>query len=292
VSVEIIALTELADMYDAVELQKDYWGGNIESVVPSHMLFTIVKTGGHVLAGYDSGRMVGVLISVLATTSNHNTPVKLDSLAIYSKRMVVLPEYRGRGIGNDLKWAQRDIAIQQGIEKVIWTYDPLLSRNAHLNIRKLGCVCTTYHVDYFGSDQATGLATGGASDRFGVIWHVNDPDVVRRSDNTFIPMTLEGYLDNGARVVNLAKHEGGFVFPDENGELPFSGASGCYLVEIPLQFPELLARDSHLGSRWIRHVRTIFSENEFGFKVVDFVRGHYDGHERGFYLVEYPSMLG
>ena len=276
-------------MYNAVELQKDYWGANIESVVPAHMLFTIAKTGGHVLASYDSGRMVGVLIGVLATTSSLHTSIEKQSLAIYSKRMVVLPEYRGQGIGNDLKWMQRDIAKMQGVEQVIWTYDPLLSRNAHLNIRKLGCVCKKYYVNYFGADQATGLATGGASDRFEVSWYVNDKDVEERLKETFTLNTLSDYLDRDVQVINPARHDGRDVLPCETSALPFDGKKGTYLVEVPLEFPQLVEHNQLLASTWIMHIRSIFAETEFGFKIVDFVRGEYQGFQRGFYVVEYPS---
>jgi predicted GNAT superfamily acetyltransferase len=77
-------------------------------------------------------------------------------LQLFSKRMVVLPEYRGQGIGYRLKLAQRDFAIEQGIRLVVWTFDPMLAPNAHLNIRKLGVVCHTYYENYYGTSSEGG----------------------------------------------------------------------------------------------------------------------------------------
>ncbi len=60
-------LQKLEEMHEAVELQKTYWGMDLESVVPAHMLFSLATSGGHVLAAFDGDKMVAVLIGFLGT---------------------------------------------------------------------------------------------------------------------------------------------------------------------------------------------------------------------------------
>ena len=51
-------LHNLDDMHEAVELQKTYWGTDLESVVPAHMLFSLATSGGHVLAAFDGDKII------------------------------------------------------------------------------------------------------------------------------------------------------------------------------------------------------------------------------------------
>lgn len=276
---EIMMLTKLSQMSDVVTLQQTYWGKHTESVVPAHMLFTLAKTGGHVLAVYDSGRMIGVLIGLLSSNAKSDQQITMENLAFYSKRMVVLPEYRGQGIAENLKWRQFVLARQQGIGQIIWTYDPLLSRNAHLNLRKLGCVCEHYLVDYFGSDDSTGLAHGGSSDRFQVLWEVESPSVSARLEGEINAPSLDEYLTQGVMVVNPLQQQP----PPEYNDTP------RLLVEIPLDFPTLVAQNQALAHQWRSHVRSLFTTIHPEFRVIDFVRGVYDGRACGFYVVDIPK---
>jgi predicted GNAT superfamily acetyltransferase len=72
------------------------------------------------------------------------------------------PDQRDAGIGFALKRAQWQMVRHQGLDHITWTYDPLLSRNAYLNIAKLGAVCNTYRRSEYG-DMRDGNAL---SDRF------------------------------------------------------------------------------------------------------------------------------
>ena len=143
-TIRIRPLRALDEMAAAVDLQQVYWGSDSGSVIPAHMLFSLAAHGGHVLAALDGDKQVGVLVGLLgADTDAMRDDPAISHLYIYSKRMVVLPDYRGRGLGTQLKLAQRDFALSQGIERVVWTFDPLLAPNAHLNLRKLGGISRT-----------------------------------------------------------------------------------------------------------------------------------------------------
>ena len=70
-----------------------------------------------------------------------------------------------------MKTYQREHVLRQGLDLITWTYNPLLARNAQLNIAKLGAVCTTYLPNLYGP-MRDGLNAGLPSDRFQVDWWI------------------------------------------------------------------------------------------------------------------------
>lgn len=276
-TVEIKRLTQLQEMYAAVELQKTYWGADVESLVPAHMMFTIAASGGHILVAEDAGRMIGVLIGLLAVHTGLDAPVRQESLLLASKRMVVLPEFRGQGVGYQLKMAQRQIAIQQGLRLVTWTFDPLLATNANLNLRKLGCICRAYLQDYYGTEPVSSLTTLGTSDRFGLEWWVNSPPAAARASGAFSPPSMQTYVEQGAALI---------VGCQEDGVLDMDMMSKNILLEIPQNYPEIVRDDPDLALRWRYHTRAILQAAfQRGYAAVDFVRGPVNGVERACYVL-------
>ncbi len=284
-TVKIIALHALEEMYPAVELQKLYWGNDIESVVPAHMLFTIATTGGHVLAAMDAadgGRMIGVLIGLVAIDDAHP-----PQLSIASKRMVVLPDYRSRGIGYQLKLAQREVAMRQGIELVTWTFDPLLAKNAHLNMHKLGCIGPAYLQDYYGMDDSTGLATLGSSDRLQVAWWVAEQRVISIIEGQ--RSQLRHHLERGAAFINTTRQIDSVPHPIDGFNDP---AGAVALLEVPLDYPGIVEDDPPLAMAWRQHTRALFQQlMAAGYIVMDFIRETHEGHDRGFYVLSYNTVF-
>ena len=60
---------------------------------------------------------------------------------------------------------------------MVWTFDPLQSQNAYLNIVKLGGVVRQYKVSYYGNYSTSALHRGLDTDRLLVEWWVNSPRV-------------------------------------------------------------------------------------------------------------------
>lgn len=283
-TVEIKRLTRLQDMYAAVELQKTYWGADVESLVPAHMMFTIAVSGGHILVAEDSGRMIGVLIGLLAVHTGLDAPVRQESLLLASKRMVVLPEYRGQGVGYQLKMAQRQIAIQQGLRLVTWTFDPLLATNANLNLRKLGCICRAYLQDYYGTEPTSSLTTLGTSDRFGLEWWVNSPPAAARASGAFSPPSAQTYVEQGAALIAGCQKDG--VLVPVGDVLDMDMLSKNILLEIPQNYAQLVKDDPDLALRWRYHTRAILQVAfQRRYAAVDFVRGPVNGVERACYVL-------
>lgn len=281
-------LTTLDEMRPVVDLQKQYWGDDLESVIPAHMLFSLANHGGHVLCAFDGDRPVGVLVGFLSTNVEETNRPAMANLQIFSKRMVVLPEYRGRNIGYRLKLAQRDLAIRQGIRLVVWTFDPMLSLNAHLNIRKLGVICTTYHEDYYGTSSEGGLAKLGTSDRLLAEWWVTNRRVEERLHGSRGGLKLAHYLEAETPIVNPSSiTDDGIVVP---AETTISPAGALALIEIPTHYTSFETGNPKLALAWRMHIRHVFQQTlARGFTVTDFLTETYEGRERSFYLLSYSG---
>jgi predicted GNAT superfamily acetyltransferase len=94
----------------------------------------------------------------------------------HSHMLAVLAEYRGRGLGENLKWAQRDRVRKQGLDLINWTFDPLQAPNANLNINRLGAVVGKYLLNLYG-ESSSPLHGGIPTDRFEAEWWLTSPRV-------------------------------------------------------------------------------------------------------------------
>jgi predicted GNAT superfamily acetyltransferase len=95
---------------------------------------------------------------------------------LHSHMLAVLPEYRNAGLGRRLKLAQREDALERGIERMEWTFDPLEIKNAHLNIARLGAIARRYRRDFYGPSTSP-LQGGLPTDRLVAEWWLRSPRV-------------------------------------------------------------------------------------------------------------------
>ncbi|MCA9906787.1 MAG: hypothetical protein KC547_23190, partial [Anaerolineae bacterium] len=188
-----------------------------------------------------------------------------------------------------LKLAQREFAIQQGLSLVTWTFDPLLAPNAYLNLHKLGAICRTYHVDYYGTDTGAGLTTLGSSDRLLAEWQVTQARVAERVAGTYTPLTLDQYLAGGAVIVNPA------IVSAEAWIAPgavIDARAATLLLEIPPNYLALISAQPDLARAWRGHTRPLFQDLfAVGYVATEFVRGAYEGRERTFYVLSQAASI-
>ena len=259
-TIRIERLLETAQHDQAVALQKFYWGEDAGNLVPRHMLHSISHYGGHVLGAYDERQLVGVVLGFIGADSDvddQNARPAMANLLIMSKRMLVLPQYRGRNIGFRLKMAQRDIALKQAIRLVTWTVDPMLAPNAHLNIRKLGGVIQRFSANHFGLGEPESLR----ADRLIVDWWVTHRRVKERAKGRGSPLSLKQYFDVNAPIVNRAAAGGEWLQPRVMTSVPTSTFA---LIEIPADFRELEASQRSLADDWRYHIREVFQQDVRG----------------------------
>jgi len=275
------------------ELQRQVWGGSETEVVPKHMLVAAIHNGGLAVGAYneDSGEDPHLVGFVFGFPGLYATPDG-PRLKHCSHMLGVHPAYRDQGIGFLLKRAQWQLVRNQGLDRITWTFDPLLSRNAYLNISRLGAVCNTYLRAVYGV-MRDGINTGLPSDRLQVDWWVNSQRVnLRLSRRARLSLDLAHYLAAGAQVINATQvGEDGLPRPGSEidaGDLQYlraDGPSAILLLEIPADFPGLKTARPELALHWRYHIRQAFEELfSLGYLVTDFI--HLPGLQtRSFYVL-------
>ena len=164
VQVEIRSAKTREDFEACVELQRDTWGRSFSEVVPVSMMQVTGKMGGICMGAFATGgEMLGVVYGV--------TGVRNGELAHWSHMLAVRPRARNMGIGKRLKLAQREALVAQGVNTMYWTYDPLVARNAHLNLNLLGASIDRFVPDMYGASDSDLHRLG--TDRFIVRWDLN-----------------------------------------------------------------------------------------------------------------------
>ena len=274
------------DMEVVEELQRRVWPGSETDVVPAHMLITAVHNGGLVLGAIEGDELVGFLFGFPGLETVPDGPRAKHC----SHMLGVLESHRDAGIGFALKRAQWQMTRHQGLDHITWTYDPLLSRNAHLNIARLGAVCNAYLRNVYG-DMRDGLNAGLASDRFQVDWWIRTKRVERRLSKR--PRGTLGLAQfREAEIQHLfspAVGSDGWIAPPDGFAAPDGRLA---LAEIPSDFMALKIADISLARDWRFFSREVF-ESVFkeGYLITDFV---FDKESnRSFYvLADGESLLG
>jgi predicted GNAT superfamily acetyltransferase len=273
----VIRVLESPEDMTAVEaLQRAVWPGSETDVVPAHMLITAVHNGGLLVGAFADDQLIGFVFGFPGIEFTPDGPRPKHC----SHMMGILPNQRDSGIGFALKRAQWQMVRHQGLDHITWTYDPLLSRNAYLNIAKLGAVCNTYRRSEYG-DMRDGLNAGLPSDRFLVDWWINTRRVDRRlSKRARRPLKLDDFSKAELQpLYSLLLRADQLPQPPEH----FSPLNGnLTLAEIPSNFSTLKDVDFSLARDWRFFSREVF-ETAFaeGYIVTDFI---YD-QARSFYVL-------
>lgn len=286
--------------FEAVEaLQRMVWPGSEVDIVPAHMLVAAAKNGGLVIGAFASRaqkstkELIGFVFGFPGLDSTPEGPRPKH----YSHMLGVDLQFRDRGLGFALKRAQWQMVRHQGLDRITWTYDPLQSRNAHLNIAKLGAVCITYEREVYG-EMRDGLNAGVPSDRFVIDWWVNTKRVQRRlSNKARRRLDLAHFFAAGAEIINPTRPgEDGWPRPapgapnadrgEQDGEGQNRGEA-LLLVEIPADFQGIKQARPDLALEWRLHTRALFEELfSQGYLVTDFV--YLEGpHPRSFYVLSH-----
>jgi predicted GNAT superfamily acetyltransferase len=135
--------------------------------VTAGLLRALAHSGAYVVGAFARTRMVG------ASAGFFTAP---PDLGLHSHITGVAPGGQHRGVGFALKVHQRAWALARGITEVVWTFDPLVARNAWFNLAKLGALPTEYLEDFYGP-MTDAINAGMASDRLLLAWRLDDPAV-------------------------------------------------------------------------------------------------------------------
>jgi predicted GNAT superfamily acetyltransferase len=263
---------DLEDYQACIDLQKVVWGFSEAADFAALPLLVVGnRLGGNVLVAQDnSGRCIGFSYALLAK--------KVDGQEIWWSHMTaVLPEVQNREVGLRLKLRQREEALNEGIEEIHWTFDPLQSVNGHFNVSKLGVVVHHYEENIYGLTSSV-LHHGLPTDRFVAEWRLNSERVRERIDLASPAVVLRDldripYVNPGGAEPRLDQ---------EDQDL---------LVEIPTRVRNLPAAEI---LRWQGDLRSACRHYfKMGYAVTDFIRlqkGDGDG-DHAYYLLSRTSAL-
>ena len=266
-TLEIRAPQTITEFKRLEALQREVWEteGGLE---PAETLLTVQKNGGVVLAAYDAAnapeRPVGFVFGFLGRAES-------GELKHCSHMLGVLKRYRDKGVGYSLKVAQREAVLRQNLKLVTWTFDPLESRNAAFNLRKLGAVCRLYLPNLYG--EMGGINEGLPSDRFQVDWWVDSAHVRERLAGGTSPKEI-----GGDRVD--AQRGGRFVRPPDSAP---SLEPARLFIEIPPNIQNIKKADGALASAWRDYTRDVFTRAfAQNYTATDFLFKE----SRGYYVLE------
>ena len=192
-------LTRAARLIDAI------WGE--QRIVTPALLRALATHGNPVIGAFHGDDLVGAQMGFLGMEEGRTI--------LHSHITGVARGLEHRGLGLELKRAQRDWCLGHGIDTVTWTFDPMVARNAYFNLVKLGAVADRFHRDFYG-EMEDDLNVGDRSDRLEVRWEL-------RSDR------VEGALAGSPREPSAVDRE---------------------TVPVPEDYHALRQRDPGEAARW------------------------------------------
>ncbi len=266
--VAIRALDSFEDFEKLLHIQRAVWKHEDVDLTPVHQFVVSSRMGAILLGAFVGNTLAGFVYAFPAVLGK--------AFVQHSHLLAVLPEFQGYGLGKALKWAQRDEAIRRGFNLITWTYDPLQTRNANLNLQALGAVAKTYFPNFYGLTQSLCLGPGIPTDRMLIEWPIRAPRVKARADGKgkkpcYDPAVLPKALEH------KAASEGSFAPP---GRPRLDLEAETLLVEVPRDIKALAFR-CDLIAEWQKNVRRVLTAY--------FARGYYAGHlifgDRCFYVL-------
>lgn len=267
----------ISEMREVETLQKEVWGCDDRDIVPLTMFAATKEVGAILIGAFDESSLVGFAYAFLGLED--------DLVSYHSHQLAVRPSYRNFNLGYKLKLAQRDRALEHGIKRMTWTFDPLQTLNAYFNFVKLGVLADAYKINFYGEATSSFLHQIG-TDRLWVSWLLDSQRVRERLETK----------DRG-RVSILGLDRIAFLRVGPNN-VPRRGQSSelsaqKYLsIEIPADINTLQRESPELAVAWRGATRWAFSEAiSNGYLVENFYGGSRNSQSVGVYLLSYGEKV-
>ena len=249
----ICDLRSVEEIQRVEQLQKDVWGFSDREVIPMQQLVPASQLGGIVIGGFCGDTLAGFAYGFLGREHGR--------LILHSQMLAVHPAHRGAGLGRALKLAQRERALAAGIDRITWTFDPLQCPNAHFNFARLGALCDTYRVNFYGEFTSSFLHKTG-TDRLWVTWPIDSPRVANR---------LRDGLDQEELLRKLG--DASVVLGPAGGDRPRPRPEGFGAQRLRIEVPNATDWDSILAGEWRAATQAAFLRAlDEGYVVTEYCR--------------------
>jgi len=248
-------LRDLDEYRACVALQKEVWGADFSESVPPAILKVSQELGGVCAGAFQpDGALDGFVFGL--------TGLDVDGDPLHwSDMLAVRTSVAGQGLATRLKAFQRDALLARGVRRMVWTFDPLRARNAHLNLNKLGAVVREYRPEMYG-DTDSDLHRGIGTDRFVALWQMDTPRVVQRLTSAAGREVVPAAYAPRARpdtpeVLALdAEVSAGVAVPGP----PLTELTACRIgVAVPADLDAVLRNDLSAAVAWRAATRTVFT---------------------------------
>jgi predicted GNAT superfamily acetyltransferase len=276
-SIVIRDLQSIEDLEQAETVEREVWGLVDRDVMPLALMIATKEAGSVWVGAFDGPKLAGFAFGFLG--------MEAGQVTLHSHMLAVREPYRDLDLGYKLKQAQRDRTLAMRVSEMSWTFDPLQSRNAHLNFGKLGVVSDIYKIDFYGPETSSVLHQNG-TDRLWVKWPLASRRVRDRlQGKDYRPEVLDAF----SRLQPLV-HFNGDGKPLRN-DLATALTRQRIAIQIPSDIGAVEQKDPGLAREWREATRWAFSEAlRAGFFVAEFARTVAGKQGPGNYLLEKGSV--
>jgi predicted GNAT superfamily acetyltransferase len=237
------------------DLQRDVWQFEDIDIAAPDVIMVHAHLDACVIGVYKGEEVVAFVYSFHGISEGE--------MIHWSHMCAVKEEYRGLGLGKTLKLKQRDFVLEQGFKTVRWTFDPLETLNARLNIRTLGATVYTYRNNIYGESSGF-LHRGLPTDRMEATWRLDSERVERAIAGKALTPELE--MKDLPLMLQAVW----------NSEIPEVGEINLDLEEefiacpIVLNIREIKFSHNEIAMSWRMKTRKLFT-NYFkkGYEIVD-----------------------
>ncbi len=270
-------LESFDDLRQVEAVEKEVWGLSDLDTLPMTLIIASKQAGSIWVGAFDGDKLIGFVFGLLGRENGQ--------IIVHSHLLAVRAAYRDLDLGYKLKLAQRERALAMGVQQMTWTFDPLQSKNAHLNFAKLGIVSSSYRIDFYGPETSSVLHRNG-TDRLWVKWPIASRRVRERLQGKDIRSEL---LDALSALTPLIRFNGDGK--PARTDLAAALARQRIAIEIPGDILSVEQSDPALAREWRLATRWAFTEAlEAGFFVAEFCRSVRGKQGPGAYLLEKGSI--
>lgn len=266
------------DLKQVEAVEREVWGLSDLDTTPLTLTIAMKEAGSIWLGALDGAKLAGFAFAFLGLDHGQ--------LIVHSHMLAVREPYRNLNLGYKLKLAQRERALAMRtnglcIRELTWTFDPLQSKNAHLNFSKLGVVSESYKVDLYGPETSSVLHRN-RTDRLWVKW----PILSRRVQDRLQGKANRAVILDALRTLTPLIQFNGDARPVRR-DLAAAARRQRIAIEIPSDIAQVEQKHPDLAREWRLQTRWAFTEAlKAGFFVAEFCRTVRGQQGPGVYLLE------